>query len=119
MSKLFQLFRSYSRLGVVAVIAVALMAALLLLSPMQAQVALYKVALVFAAGYIGYWFDVALFPYARPNGYLMREWRTQKAFIPYGPDHAIADGYQQVFAAAMLRRAVVIGCCMLAVGLGL
>ncbi len=119
MSKLFQLFRSYSRLGVVAVIAVALMAALLLLSPMQAQVALYKVALVFAAGYIGYWFDVALFPYARPNGFLAREWQDEKGFRTHAPDHAVVDGYQQVFAAAMLRRAVVIGCCMLAVGLGL
>ncbi|GAB6035806.1 hypothetical protein JCM15519_03650 [Fundidesulfovibrio butyratiphilus] len=85
----------------------------------QLQVAAYKLALVFLAGYVGYWLDVWLFPYARPDGYLLTIWQAAPGHKSGGPDHAVADGYQLVFAAALIRRALIVGLCMLAVGLGL
>lgn len=67
------------------------------LSPQQLPVAAYKVALVTTAAWLGYWIDRRAFPYARPD-------RTSIG-IP--------------FAAAMLRRAIIIGAAMLAVSIGL
>ncbi|MGD9611238.1 MAG: putative holin [Desulfovibrionaceae bacterium] len=100
--------------------AVALLALVVILSPQQGPVALYKLSLVLAAGYAGYWLDRWAFPYARPDGYLaVANWRNAvqgqagEADIPVAPYHVIP------FAAAMLRRAVIMGSCMLAVGLGL
>jgi len=88
-------------------------------SPAQLPVTIYKMALVLLAGYLGYWLDVWLFPYSRPNGYLARNWTADKGFKPDAPDHAIVPGYEAVFCAAIIRRAVILGSCMLAVGLGL
>ncbi|MBI4804446.1 MAG: putative holin [Desulfovibrio sp.] len=102
--------------GVAAVAALAVVA---LLSPAQLPVALYKVSLVLLAGYLGYWLDVMLFPYSRPTGYLARNWQNYQGFKESEADHAIVAGYEAVFAAALIRRALVIGFCMLAVGLGL
>jgi len=95
-------------LGVVAVV-----------SPVQLPVALYKLALTLLAGYLGYWLDVWLFPYSRPDGYLRRNWKNAQGFKDDVPDHAIAPGYEHIFAAALIRRALIAGFCMLAVGLGL
>ncbi|GFK94440.1 hypothetical protein NNJEOMEG_02285 [Fundidesulfovibrio magnetotacticus] len=102
--------------GVAAVVCLGVVA---VVSPVQLPVALYKLALVLLAGYLGYWLDVWLFPYARPDGYLLRNWQLEQGFKPLKPDHAVAPGYEQVFAAALVRRALIVGFCMLAVGLGL
>ena len=100
--------------------AVALLALVVILSPQQGPVALYKLSLVLAAGYAGYWLDRWSFPYARPDSYLQfPNWRKVDVGQMLLADNPVADGHAIPFAAAMLRRAVVMGSCMLAVGLGL
>ena len=61
-----------------------------------------------------------LFPFASPDSYLADDWRkAPDADRPDDADYPIVEGYRQVFCFAMLRRAIIIGCGMLAVGLGL
>ena len=60
------------------VLAVLLLALIAVVAPVQLPVVLYKAALIALAAVIGYWLDRALFPYARPDGYLQRDW-------PVGP----------------------------------
>lgn len=86
------------------------------ISPVQLPVTVYKLALVLLAGYLGYWMDVWLFPYSRPDGYLRRNWQEQQGFKPDAPDHEIVLGYETIFAAALIRRSIIVGLCMLAVG---
>jgi len=107
------------RMAVCGLAALACFGVVAFVSPVQLPVAVYKLALVLLAGYLGYWLDVWLSPYSRPDGYLARNWRTEPGFKHDEPDHAIVPGYETVFAAALLRRALIVGCCMLAVGLGL
>lgn len=99
--------------GVAALACLFLVAAA---SPVQLPVTVYKLALVLLAGYLGYWMDVWLFPYSRPDGYLRRNWQEQQGFKPDAPDHEIVLGYETIFAAALIRRAIIVGLCMLAVG---
>lgn len=86
-----------------------------LLAPQQLPVSLYKLSLVSTAAVVAYWMDYALFPYARPDAYLILPWSPG---APYVADALVRQGYELVFAAAMLRRAVIVGCAMLAIGLG-
>lgn len=85
-------------------ITVVLMAAVWALAPQQLSVSVYKLSLVTLAAVVGYWLDRSLFPYARPDDLLDR--------VVTAPEMASA------FAAAMLRRAVVVAAAMLAMGLG-
>ncbi len=68
-------------------------------SPQQLLVSLYKLSLITMAAVVGYWIDRSLFPYARPDN----------------PQLLSAPVMQ---ACAMLRRAIIVGCAMLAVSLG-
>lgn len=86
-----------------------------LLAPQQIGVSVYKLSLVATAGVAGYWLDRSLFPYARPDTWLVKPWSPG---APYVPDFAIQPGSEIIFAAAMLRRAIIVGAMMLAVGLG-
>ena len=99
--------------------AAALLGIIALVSPVQLPVVLYKAALIALAAVLGYWLDRTLFPYARPDGYLSTDWR-------YGTDEPVGDvdypvvaGYELVFVWAMIRRAVIVGACMLAMAAGL
>lgn len=88
-----------------------LLAALLLamvwaVAPEQGPVILYKQAIVLLAAFCGYWIDRWAFPYARPD-----------RFLTVAGD--ARSGHRRVFAAAGLRRAIIMGSTMLAVGLGL
>lgn len=87
------------RMIVSMIVSVALGVVISQLAPQQALVTLYKFNLVTAAGVAGYYLDREIFPYARPDLFEV-------------------GGRDLVFAAAMLRRAIIIGCMMLAVGLG-
>lgn len=69
------------------------------LAPQQLPVSLYKLSLITMAAVVGYWIDRSLFPYARP-------------------DNPSLDPYDLLIAAAMLRRAIIVGAAMLAVSLG-
>lgn len=68
-------------------------------APQQIPVALYKFYLVTCAGVAGYYLDRELFPYARPDLFEV-------------------GGRDLLFGMAQIRRAIIVGCMMLAVGLG-
>ena len=105
---------------------VLLLAVIGLLYPQQLPVSLYKLSLVSMAGVVGYWLDRSLFPYARPDSFIVVEddgggialdadAAADYTTIPWG---AVDVALAALFAAAMLRRAVIVGCAMLAIGLG-
>uniref|UniRef100_I2Q2P2 Uncharacterized protein n=1 Tax=Desulfovibrio sp. U5L TaxID=596152 RepID=I2Q2P2_9BACT len=101
-------------------LAVALAAGVALLSPQQVTVALYKLALVTMAGYLGYWLDRWCFPYARPDSFLVAaDWRAEPKQASDQANHPVAQGCEQIYAAAMLRRGLIMLGTMLALGLGL
>jgi len=107
------------------VFTVFLLAVIGLLHPQQFWVSVYKLSLVTLAGVAGYWLDRALFPYARPHSFIEDDPDTDppRAECVMGPGcEAItvgaAESMQQSFAASMIRRAIIVGCAMLAVGLG-
>lgn len=80
------------------------------LSPQQIPVSLYKLSLVTTAGLVGYWLDRELFPYARPDVF-MQEYLDEDGAVK-------VSAYPILFSAAMIRRAIVVGCAMLAMGMG-
>ncbi len=107
------------RLSGWAVITIALLVAVWLLAPHQLPVSLYKLSLVTLAAVIGYWLDRSLFPYARPDwfGPQLEDAITKNA----GCENilvSVSSTTDMLFAAAMIRRAVIVGCAMLALGLG-
>ena len=87
------------RMTVSIVLSIILGAAVAYGAPQQMPVALYKFYLVAGAGAAGYYLDRELFPYARPDIFLV-------------------GGRDIAFAAAMIRRAMIVVGYMLAVGLG-
>ena len=101
------------------VLAVLLLALIAVVSPVQLPVVLYKAALIALAAVLGYWLDRALFPYARPDSYLERDWRLGTDEPEGDADYRVASGYERAFTAAMLRRSIVVGCVVIGVALGL
>jgi hypothetical protein len=97
------------------------------LAPQQIPVSLYKLSLVTTAGVIGYWLDRSLFPYARPDSFIATiepgsdakpiDIETDDCSCKLLPFEVI-DGDGFVFAMCMLRRAIIVGAAMLAIGLG-
>jgi hypothetical protein len=102
-------------------ISLALMAIIAFIAPQQIPVSLYKLSLITSAAWVAYWIDVGLFPYARPDSYLSLDkscrYDGRRGCIKQA-DFPIVKGYSTIFAAAMLRRAIIVGGAMLAVGLG-
>lgn len=78
-------------------ISVVLTLAIGIIAPQQLPVTLYKLSLVSLAASVGYWIDRSMFPYARPDELTLTD--------------------QQV-AAAFLRRALIVGACIIGVSLG-
>lgn len=78
-------------------ITVVLTLAIGIIAPQQLTVTLYKLSLVSLAAAVGYWIDRSLFPYARPDELTLT-------------DHQVA--------AAFLRRALIVGACIIGVSLG-
>lgn len=102
-----------------AFIALLFLLAVGCIAPQQLPVILYKASLILLAAFTGYWIDRWAFPYARPDSYLVSDWRRQRGFVPCDANAPIARGYARIFAAALVRRAIIMGAAMLAVGLGL
>ena len=100
-------------------LAALLLAVIAVVSPVQLPVVLYKAALIALAAVIGYWLDRALFPYARPDSYLWRDWRKGTDEPEGDADYRVASGHERAFTAAMLRRSIVVGCVVIGVALGL
>lgn len=89
-----------------AIFAALLLALIWIISPQHGPVIIYKLSLVMLAAYNGYWMARWLFPYARPDRFLTS-------------DGLVMVNHKRVFAAALICRAIVVGCAMLAVGMGL
>lgn len=119
-----------------AVITILLMATIWLLAPQQLPVTAYKLSLVSLAGVVGYWLDRSLFPYARPDVFLSSDclpdadpMPEQEQELSFGEDvdctsvvsldwMAEVPAPALLLGLAMLRRALIVGCAMLAMGLG-
>ncbi|MBO9538743.1 putative holin [Herbaspirillum sp.] len=101
---------------------VVLLAFIGLFYPTQLPVSLYKLSLVTMAGVIGYWLDRSLFPYARPDSFIEPDDGAEPCKECGVGEPADGDrAYMPcsiAFAAAMLRRALIVGCAMIAIGLG-
>jgi len=124
------------------VIALALSIAVLLLSPGQLPVSLYKLNLIALAAVAGYWIDRSIFPYARPNIDALRLIEPLPDIEPSASEvergvletddggkvslkafeGAISGwphyGELYYFAATQIRRALIVAATILAVSLG-
>ena len=108
------------------VVTLVLLACVWAIAPQQLPVSLYKLSLVTLAAVVGYWIDRSLFPYARPNVFLAGGHDvnplplldcsddTDSCVLQSAPD----QGLMRLMSASMLRRAIIVGCAMLAMGLG-
>jgi hypothetical protein len=99
--------------------ALVLLALIAITSPAQLPVVLYKASLIALAAVLGYWLDRAFFPYARPDGYLDRDWRHGTMEIEEEADFPVVPAYMLVFCLAMIRRAVIVAAVIIGVALGL
>lgn len=103
-------------------ITLVLLAAVWLIAPQQLPVSLYKLSLVTLAAVVGYWLDRSLFPYARPDAFLAFEGEPEASpeedhdtlLVQLTADQPLLH----IMGIAMLRRAIIVGCAMLAMGLG-
>lgn len=93
---------TWPRLSGWLLITLALLACVWAIAPQQLAVSLYKLSLVTLAAVVGYWVDRSLFPYARPDRF----------------HNGLADTAAHLMGMAMLRRSIIVGCAMLAMGLG-
>lgn len=131
----------YPRLTSWWVIALVLSIAVLLLSPGQLPVSLYKLNLIALAAVAGYWIDRSIFPYARPNIDALRliepppeievtsdeaargVVQTEHGEIPIGELQDALSGWPNYgelyyFAATQIRRTLIVSATILAVSLG-
>ena len=114
------LLRPRWRLFFFGLVALGLQIALLLISPAQVPVVLYKLALVMLAAILGMFFDVAVFPFATPDSYLDDDWKCAPGAVRLRcADFAIAKGCLWPFVMACLRRAAGGAACVVAVSVGL
>lgn len=97
---------------------VVLFVGVMLLKPEELPVIGAKMLHVTLAGVLAFWLDCGLFPYARPDGYLVNPDYHDSTPKVGDADYPIVCGYRLVFAAAMLRRAIIVGAAMIAIGLG-
>ena len=96
------------------VTAIVLLIVIGMVSPQQLPVVIYKLSLISLAAVLGYWLDRSLFPKSRPGQYqkhdpqLMQDGR-----------YPTQTGCHLVFAAVLLRRAIIVAAVCLAVAMGL
>lgn len=100
------------------VLAVVLLAVVGWAAPQQLAVIAYKTALVILAGVAGYLLDRWAFPYARPHGYLVKDWHG-RGFDENNADNPVVMRWEPAFLVACGRRAIIMAAAMLAVGMGL
>lgn len=118
------LLQRLPRLSGWSLISVLLLVAVFAFAPHQLPVSLYKLSLVSLAAVVGYYLDRSLFPYARPDAFMNIEGIEVGGLEEEGPDGAEYEliapdmGAQIVMGVCMLRRAIIVGCAMLAMGLG-
>lgn len=108
-------------LALFVALGLGLLVAIIFISPAQAPVIGYKLALVVLAAVCAMVFDYLAFPYSLPSGYLDKDWRKNPdATGPDGkPDYPVAEGYILPFCFALTRRAIIIFGFVVAVAMGL
>jgi fatty acid desaturase len=89
-----------------AIYALVLLLTVAWIAPQQVPVIVYKLNLILLASVTGYWLDRWAFPYARPDRFLTA-------------DGEVKVNHKRVFGASLVRRAIIMGAAMLAVGMGL
>lgn len=107
------------------IVSVVLCALIWLIAPQQIPTSLYKLSLLSLAAVAGYWIDRSLFPYARPDSFLVADFDNLEVMEESGPegDELIVGRCQledtrQIAGTAMLRRAIIIAAAMITMGLG-
>ena len=116
-----RLFSARRWLALCGLITVLILAFLAVISPQQLPVIAYKAGLVSFAACIGVWIDRAIFPYARPSGYLKKDW-LRDPDADGGDDEVdfeICAGYLRAFTVATIRRGIMVGMVILGMCLGL
>lgn len=109
----------FPRLTGCAFFTVVLLIAVAALAPQQLPVSLYKLSLVSMAGLAGYWIDRELFPYARPDTFITIHRVANRLGQDVDTSIPVFDEVDAVvFAASLIRRAIIVGSAMLAIGLG-
>lgn len=117
--------KRFPRLTTFVLLAIIFLVLIAIVSPVQLPVVLYKMALISLAAVLGYWLDRALFPYARPHGYLVDDWRkpcqpdTRKSLELQDPDFPVLHNHHLLFIGSTLRRAIIIFAVVIGVALGL
>lgn len=94
--------------------AVLLLGTISLVSPQQLPVVVYKLSLITLAAVLGYWLDRSLFPKARPGQYLKHDEKLMAS-----GRFPVQTGLHLVFAAALIRRALIVAAVCLAIATGL
>lgn len=103
--------------------------------PENVNIILYKITLVFFAGFAGFWLDNAVFPFARPIDYenmysqtcsgidavAVEDGDSNCEIKEYASSAKLKafDMYLKLFIPACYRRAFIIGVCIIGVCLGL
>ena len=95
---------------------VVIMLALAFVAPEQMPVIAYKLGLVTLGCVLAYWLDRALFPYARPHACIPTPDAPGGCAIPSEDER---KRYEFLFAAACIRRALIVLACVLGLTLGL
>ena len=105
----------FPRLALWILVSVFLLVALALTAHEQMPVIAYKFVLVTSGAVLAYWLDRSLFPYARPHECLPAR------NCPGGGSTDAQEAYRYTiaFAAACLRRALIVLACVLGLTLGL
>ncbi|MFN3881916.1 MAG: putative holin [Nitrincola lacisaponensis] len=91
------------RLSGLGLIVMLLSLAIIWVSPFQLMVTLYKLSVVTLGGWLGYWLDRWIFPYARPH------------MVLPGGEHKELEPNACWY---MLRRAIIVSATILAVAMG-
>jgi Putative 2/3 transmembrane domain holin len=108
--------KSCSRMSCWLIVSVLLMGAVFFLVPSQIAVITNKILLVTISAWIGYWFSVSAFPYARPGHLLFLLNHTETEGPPPNEWELLMG---RLAVASMICRAVIMGMTMVAVALGL
>ena len=107
-----RLFSARRWLALCGLVTVLILAFLAVISPQQLPVIAYKAGLVSFA---------ACIPYARPSGYLKKDW-LRDPDADGGDDEVdfeICAGYLRAFTVATIRRGIMVGMVILGMCLGL
>ncbi|MCG5047308.1 putative holin [Pectobacterium brasiliense] len=113
MKNLFRLTRLKRLIGW-QLTAVLLLVVIALVSPQQLPVVIYKISLITLAAVLGYWLDRSLFPKAGLAQYLVHDPERMEQ-----GEYPVKHDCQRVFAAALIRRAIIVAAVCLSVATGL